>query len=186
MRFLEWLQFLIEDESGFLGFGGGQRKKDALKTQAAARGIRTGLQPMIDDPTKRGFSPATLMKMKGQAAEPISGARTSMQRALQRSIAAQGMGGTGMYNRAILQSTPRFTEALRSSTRDIDIAGEQAGREDLWNAYQMQLGTFNPEMAAQQQAHKSMWGPALAGLAQSAIGGFGGSFGAAAGKKAFG
>ena len=196
-RLISWLAFLIRDESGFLGFGGGERKREAKKTAAEAKGLRAEIgkwrerfEPMITDPTKRGFSPEVIAKMKGQAAEPIAGARTSMQRALQRSIAAQGMGGTGAYNRAIMQSEPRFTEALRSSMRDIDIAAEQASREDLWRAYGMQagtfgeqLGTFNPQLAAQHEAYKSVWGPALAGIAQAAVGGAGSGFGYAMGRK---
>ncbi len=216
---------------GFLGIGGGQRKKEAEKTQAAARGLRedigrfrTGMETyrtaprpdvdllrsqyrgMVEDPSRRGFSPETVSAMYARSAEPLVGARQSMANKLRQAYNAQGMGATGGYQRALMETQPAYEGQLRGAQRDIDLRNEELKRSELWQAlqgvagtqemedafnramygleagtYGEELGTFGPELEAQKQAYKSVWGPFLQNLLGQAVGGFGYGLGNRAG-----
>jgi hypothetical protein len=187
MRFLDWLKFFIEDESGFLGFGGGTRKKEAVRTMGDVRGLRGSFQDlagryktMASDPSKLGLSPAIRSAMLARQGEMISGQQQRAGMDVNRRLASQGMSNTGAGIRATMAMAPQFAGMQREAGRDIDIANEQMQREELFKSMQGEAGayggaleTFSPELAYQNQAYKSMWGPALTQIAGAAIGGIG-------------
>src|SRR5436190_4736063 len=168
-------------------FTGGQRKKEAQTTIGEARaiggsfgGLAGRYKAMAEDPTKLGLSPAIRSAMLARQGELISGQQQRAGMDINRRLASQGMSNTGAGIRATMAMAPQYAGLQREGARDIDIANEQMRREELFRsmqgeagAYGGQLEALSPELAAQQQAYKSMWGPALTNIAGGAASGIG-------------
>jgi len=171
----------------FSAFTGGTRKKQAEKTISDIRGTRSSFQDlagryktMSSDPTKLGLSPAIRSAMLARQGELISGQQQRAGMDVNRRLAAQGMTNTGAGIRATMAMAPQFAGMQREGARDIDIANEQMKREELFKSMQGEAGayggaleTYSPELAFQNQAYKSMWGPALTGILSGAAQGVG-------------
>jgi hypothetical protein len=157
----------------FNPFSGGTRKAQAEKTLGDIRGLRGTYMGMAADPTKLGLSPAIRSAMLARQGELISGQQQRAGMDINRRLAAQGMSNTGAGLRAMMAMAPQYAGMQRESARDIDIANEQMAREELFRSLQGAQATFQPELEAQQQAYKSMWGPALTGILSGAASGVG-------------
>lgn len=172
---------------GLFGIGGNQRKREAERTMKDVRGLRGSFsdlagryKTMSSDPSKLGLSPAIRSAMLSRQGEMIGAQQQRAGMDVNRRLAAQGMSNTGAGIRATMAMAPQFAGMQREAGRDIDIANEQMQREELFRSLQGEAGayggaleTFNPELAYQNQAYKSMWGPALTHIAGQAIGGIG-------------
>jgi hypothetical protein len=157
----------------FGAFTGGERKREAKRGIADIRGLRGQYMDIATDPTKRGLSPAIRSAMLSRQGELISGQQQRAGMDINRRLASQGMSNTGAGMRATMAMAPQFAGLQREGARDIDIANEQMGRNELFAALQGAGGTFDDELAYQNQAYKSMWGPALTQIAGAAVGGIG-------------
>lgn len=137
---------------GFLGIGGGERKRMQKRQASEARGLRMGLESyrttprpdvdlarreyrgLIEDPTKRGFSEGTVGKMFGRQADVATGQRSSFSNMLRRNLAGRGMGNTGAGLRAQMQFRESQDTGLRSAMRDIDLENENLKRQEYFGA----------------------------------------------------
>ena len=89
---------------------------------------------MTLDPSRQGYSPNDVNTMRGAATGALAGARRSTLQDVNRNIASQGMGRTGMGMRAAMNLGRDYASQQRQANNYIDIKNAEAKRSDFWNA----------------------------------------------------
>jgi hypothetical protein len=121
---------------------------------------------MMDDPSMLGYSPDGMNAMRATAMGSLTGARKSTMQDVNRQIAAQGMGNTGMGIRSAERVGRDFMNQSRMLSNDVTLADEEARKRDFWQAAQgwgqgiQGQGGFQNQSRAlnMQQPQGGFWG----------------------------
>lgn len=131
---------------------------------------------MMSDPSMLGYSPEVLNAMRGVSTGAITGAKRSAIADVDRQVAAQGMGNTGMGIRMAGNLGNQAMVQQREANRDIDLENAEAQKRDFWQAsqgwgqgiqgqQQAQTADATTDLNRQQVGNQGFWGTVKRNLA---------------------